>query len=95
MEFGRWGGQPARPRVARGCDVCAGSGFKGRRGIYELFLPDDATRADIVAGAAADLLRAKSRQRGASSLHDEGWRLVRDGVTTPEELVRALGEVEG
>ena len=91
----RWTGLPARPRAARGCEACAGSGYRGRRGIYELFMPDDTARADVVAGAPADQLRARARERGAVPLHEEGWRLVRDGITTPEELVRAIGVVDG
>ena len=91
-ERARWGAMPATPRVARGCAACASSGYRGRRGIYELFTPDEQARAGIVAGASPDELRAGARRHGAASLREEGWRLVRDGATTPEELVRALGE---
>ncbi len=90
----RWGDAPARPRRATGCDQCAGTGYRGRRGIYELFVPDEAARAGIVAGTSADLLRIRAAATGTVSLRDEGWRLVRDGITTPEELTRAIGEVD-
>ena len=91
-EILRWGNLPATPRAARGCELCAGSGYRGRRGIYELFVPDDAVRSAIVAGTSPDLMRARAVSTGTVPLRDEGWRLVRDGVTTPEELVRAIGE---
>ena len=92
QERARWGTEPATPRIATGCAACANSGYRGRRGIYELFTPDEAARADIVAGVSPDILRAGAQRLGCVALRDEGWRLVRDGVTTPEELVRALGE---
>ncbi len=95
LELRQWTERVARPRAARGCDACAGTGYRGRRGMYELYVPDDTARADVVAGAAADLLRARARQCGLVSLYDEGERLVREGITTPEEVLRALGEVQG
>ena len=90
-EVRRWGDTPVRPRKARGCDACAGSGYRGRRGIYELFVPDDALRAAIVAGTSPDVLRTRAAANGTVALREEAWRMVRDGSTTPEELVRAVG----
>ena len=91
-ELRRWGDTPVRPRAARGCELCAGSGYRGRRGIYELFVPDDALRAAIVAGTSPDVMRTRAVANGTVALREEGWRMVRDGITTPEELVRAVGE---
>jgi general secretion pathway protein E len=94
-EQAAWSGAASRPRVARGCDACAGSGYRGRRGIYELFVPDESMRATIVAGTSPDALRTQARNAGTVALREEGWRLVREGVTTPEELARAIGEDDG
>jgi general secretion pathway protein E len=94
-EKARWANLPARPRAAVGCEQCAGTGYRGRRGIYELFVPDESARADIVAGIASDLLRARAIEAGTVPLREEGWRLVREGITTAEELARAIGEVDG
>ena len=91
----RWGNAPASPRAPRGCEACAGSGYRRRRGIYELFVPDEALRSAIVAGTSPDVMRTRAAAIGTVALRDEGWRLVRDGVTTPEELVRAIGEGDG
>ena len=91
-EVNRWGNAPSRPHAARGCEACAGTGYRGRQGIYELFVPDEALRAAIVAGTSPDVMRTRAAAMGTVSLRDEGWRLVRDGITTPEELVRAVGE---
>jgi type II secretory ATPase GspE/PulE/Tfp pilus assembly ATPase PilB-like protein len=90
-ELARWAGASARPREARGCERCANSGYRGRRGIYELFVPDEVLRTAIVTDTAADLRRAHAASPNAVSLRDEGWRLVREGITTPEEVARALG----
>ena len=91
-EVARWGTASATPRMARGCEQCAQSGYRGRRGIYELFTPDDAARAAVVAGLSAADLRRHAAQQGAVPLREEGWLLIRDGLTTPEELVRSIGE---
>ena len=93
-EVQRWGNLAATPRAARGCEVCAQSGYRGRRGIYELFVPDEALRSAIVAGTSPDVMRSHAASNGAVPLSDEGWRLVRDGITTPEELVRTIGETD-
>ncbi len=88
----RWGNAAAVPREARGCERCAQSGYRGRRGIYELFVPDEQMRTRIVDGVSPDVLRTHAQASGTVPLREEGWRLVRDGVTTPEELARATGE---
>ena len=80
------------PRTAVGCEACAGTGYRGRTGVYELVVPDDAMRSAIVAGASPLALRELARARGTVPLRDEGARLVREGRTTPEELLRALGD---
>jgi general secretion pathway protein E len=90
----RWGAGAAAPRAARGCEVCAGTGYRGRRGIYELFVPDDASRALVISGAPVSALRDHAQARGHVPLKEEGWRLVREGITTPEELLRATGEAD-
>jgi general secretion pathway protein E len=90
-----WRSGEARPRTPVGCDACAGTGFRGRRGVFELFVPDDETRSQIVAHASADLLRSRAAALGTVSLNEAGWSLVRDGTTTREELLRSLGESDG
>jgi general secretion pathway protein E len=82
-------------RAAVGCPQCAGSGYRGRRGVYELFTPDEPIRAMIVSNASGDLLREQARARGTVPLRDAGEALVRSGVTTGAEVLRALGEGEG
>ena len=84
-----------RVRHAVGCDVCAHTGFRGRAAIAELLVLSDELRAQIVAGAALEHLRATARTQGVRSLRDDGWRLVSEGATTVAEVVRVVSEDEG
>jgi type II secretory ATPase GspE/PulE/Tfp pilus assembly ATPase PilB-like protein len=74
--------------VARGCADCHGTGFRGRIGIYELLVVDDAIRGALTTHASAGQLREIASGRGMRSLLQDGWRQVVAGVTTPEEVLR-------
>ncbi|MDX2183254.1 MAG: GspE/PulE family protein [Gemmatimonadaceae bacterium] len=87
----RWGDAPATPRRAVGCAACAGSGYKGRRGVFEWLVPGETLRARIVAGDSPDQLRVQAHRDGTVPLVHEAWRLVREGITTPEEVARVIG----
>jgi general secretion pathway protein E len=73
----------------RGCPACRGTGYRGRLGIYELMVIDDALRRAIGEGADASALQALALQRGMRPLHDDGLRRVAAGLTTVEEVLRA------
>jgi general secretion pathway protein E len=75
-----------------GCDACAGTGYRGRTGIYELLVVDEAFRARVVAHAPLDELRSLARASGMVPLVDDGMRLAREGLTTVEEVLRVTGE---
>jgi general secretion pathway protein E len=72
----------------RGCDACKGSGFFGRRPIFELIPVDDPIRELATQAASAVQLRAYVRSQGTGSLREDGCRLVREGQTTPGEVTR-------
>jgi general secretion pathway protein E len=57
-------------------------------------LLDEALRARFVEEASLDALRSEVRSRGIASLRDDGWRLVAEGRTTIEEVVRVVSEDE-
>jgi general secretion pathway protein E len=74
---------------AAGCAACGHTGYQGRGGIYEL-LTVDAEAARLIhddAGEAA--LRTHARRGGARGLREDGLRLLAEGATTVEELLRA------
>jgi len=85
-EPGAWAG--VRLWRGRGCARCHGTGYRGRRGFFELLVADDELRDLVGSGAAPARLREAARSRGGRTLRDDGLRLVREGETTLEELAR-------
>ena len=71
-----------------GCEHCGHSGYKGRTGVYELMVVDDAVQALIHGRAAEADVIAAARAAGLRSMREDGERLVAQGVTSMEELVR-------
>jgi type IV pilus assembly protein PilB len=71
-----------------GCEKCNNLGFRGRGGIFELIIMDDAVRDLISAGASTDALRSHIRSRGVPGLREAGMRALYAGITTIEEVVR-------
>lgn len=74
----------------KGCDACAGTGFRGRLGVYELFVPDE-DLADLIAhGEPANRLRAAARERGMRSILDDALAKARVGLVPLSEILRAV-----
>ncbi|POZ62499.1 type II secretion system ATPase GspE [Chromobacterium alticapitis] len=71
-----------------GCPVCAQSGYKGRYGVYELMLVDDAMQRLIHDRASEQRLRDHAQRHGMRSLRDDGLRWVKAGETSLEEILR-------
>ena len=72
----------------KGCARCNNSGYKGRVGIYELMIMSDELRDAIAAEASGDDLRNIARQQGMTTLRESGLKLIFDGQTTIDEVVR-------
>jgi general secretion pathway protein E/type IV pilus assembly protein PilB len=72
-----------------GCDTCRGSGYKGRNGIFEIFVVDDELRTLINDQAGISALRQRARDLGMRTLREDGIRKVVAGFTTPEEVISA------
>jgi type II secretory ATPase GspE/PulE/Tfp pilus assembly ATPase PilB-like protein len=78
-----------------GCEKCRNTGYKGRMGIFELFLIDDEVRQMINTGLTTVQLRRRARELGMRTLREDGIRKVVAGLTTPEEVIRAtVGDVD-
>ncbi len=73
---------------AAGCDQCRHTGFHGRRAIFELMLMNDDIRELLAGQRSAVAIRKAAREAGLRYLIEDGWRLVREGVTTVEEVLR-------
>ena len=74
---------------AKGCDQCRHIGYKGRMGIFELFVINDEVRFMINDKASTLQLRKKARELGMRTLREDGVRKVLAGVTTAEEVIAA------
>lgn len=74
----------------RGCDKCH-KGYKGRLAIHEVLTVDESIRAAITEGASATQIESMAREQGMRVLLDDGLEKLKDGVTTPEEILRLLG----
>ena len=72
----------------RGCSTCNDTGYKGRKGIFELLTVNDAIRAMINERAPTVVLRQKAVELGMITLREDGLRSIFDGDTTIEEVVK-------
>ncbi len=71
-----------------GCDVCGHSGYKGRRGLYELLNINDPIRELITARAPTVVLKQKAIELGMNTLREDGLRNIYMGTTTIEEVLK-------
>ncbi|MFA7344711.1 MAG: GspE/PulE family protein [Terrimicrobiaceae bacterium] len=72
----------------KGCEACNNTGYKGRKGIYELLKISDPIREMINARTPGVLLRQKAIELGMTTLREDGMRSIYDGLTTIEEVVK-------
>ena len=72
----------------RGCGTCNDTGYKGRRGIFELLVMNDTLRNLINERAPTIVLRQKAIEMGMVTLRDDGLRNIFDGDTSIEEVVK-------
>ena len=70
------------------CPVCNGTGYKGRLGLYEVMKVNDPIRELIMKSSTADVIRSCASDHGVKSLLSYGLDLVKDGLTTIEEVER-------
>ena len=74
--------------IGGGCEHCKHSGYRGRTGIYELLVMDNAIRPLVMDRAPANVIRGMACQQGMQTLREDGWRKVLLGITTVEEVLR-------
>ena len=70
-----------------GCVACHGTGYRGRMGIFEIFLVNDAIRGMIYDNVTAPRLREVARHHGMRTMREDGIRKILAGHTTIEEVV--------
>ena len=72
----------------KGCQLCNGSGFRGRLGIFELFEIDDQTKQMIVERRSAGVIRAAAIEKGMKTMLQDGLAKAFLGETTLDEVLR-------
>jgi len=77
----------ATPMASVGCEKCRGKGFRGRMGIFEIFVVDDEIRQMINRSATTLQIRHRTRELGMRTLREDGIRKVLAGLTTAEEVI--------
>jgi general secretion pathway protein E len=82
-------GIPAETTIYRsvGCRECRNTGFFGRHAIFEWMDSDNEIRQLMLKSASTDQIRDAARRAGMRTLAEDGWRMVRLGVTTVEEVL--------
>src|SRR5215470_6181396 len=89
LEFKAQVGIPTDTVIYRsvGCRECRQTGFLGRHAIFEWMDTDNEIRQLILKNASSDLIGDAARRAGMRTLAEDGWRLVRMGITTVEEVL--------
>ncbi len=72
----------------KGCADCNNTGYKGRKGLYELLKVTDPIRMMINDQAPNVVLRQKAMELGMTTLRDDGIRCIFEGITTIEEVLK-------
>ncbi len=83
-----------RDCLGRGCTECLGTGYRSRTGVFELLVLDGSLRDLVGQRSSSVQLKAAARQRGMIDLKEAGERLVREGVTTRQEVARVIEPIE-
>jgi type IV pilus assembly protein PilB len=85
------GGRPKRAWYAgEGCNLCAGTGYQDRVGVYELLRITPEIKRLVVGWATQDELRRMAVSQGMRTLQDEALTLIENNVTTISEVVRSI-----
>ncbi len=77
-----------------GCKSCANTGYRGRIGIFEILSLSDELRGMLLKGANANELKAQAMREGMVTLLRDGMFKVKEGITTPTEVLQNAYSVE-
>jgi general secretion pathway protein E len=84
-EMGR---APAYFQQGQGCNFCAGTGYRGRTGVFEVLTISESIRRLVMEAAAADEIKAQATAEGMVPMWREGMIKVQQGITTLREVMR-------
>ena len=74
-----------------GCEFCNRIGYRGRTGIFEIMIVDEAIKTLVTKGASAGAIKAEAKRAGMRSLAQDGLEKALAGVTSPEEVLDIVG----
>ncbi|MBR1870815.1 MAG: type II/IV secretion system protein [Kiritimatiellae bacterium] len=78
-----------------GCSVCGQTGYKGRKGIFEIFEVDDTIQRLIFDHAPSTVLRERAREMGMRTLREDGMLKVASGMTSLKQVLQAtMGDAD-
>jgi general secretion pathway protein E/type IV pilus assembly protein PilB len=80
--------------AAVGCEKCTQTGYRGRRGIFELLNMHDAVESLVINRRSANEIKAAAVASGMRTLRDDGWDKIFAGTTTVEEVMLATEDNE-
>ena len=83
----------ARFYKGEGCEECRHTGFKGRMAIFEYLPVDEDIRREIVHRSNTETIKKVANQKGITTLRQDGWRKVKEGITTISEVLRVTLEI--
>jgi type II secretory ATPase GspE/PulE/Tfp pilus assembly ATPase PilB-like protein len=78
----------------RGCDECRFTGYRGRMGIFEILIMNEAMRPLVIERTSSSTLKQAACAKGMRTLREDGWAKVCAGISTVEEVARVTQEDE-
>ncbi|MFC1932527.1 GspE/PulE family protein [Chloroflexota bacterium] len=74
--------------IGAGCSFCANTGYLGRTGIFEVMVMSESIRRMVLSSTSSDEIQTQARKEGTVSLWHDGMIKVKEGITTPYEVIR-------
>jgi len=74
----------------RGCNACSNTGYLGRTAVFEILPISEEIRRMVLTGASAGDINTQAMKEGMASMWRDGMLKVKDGITTPCEVLRNI-----
>jgi len=88
-------GEPLKEyKKGEGCSYCHQTGYLGRTGVFELLVMDNNIRKMFSSGASANEIKSAAIEKGMVSMLKDGLTKVKQGLTTPIEVLRTVYSVD-
>ena len=75
-------------KVGKGCAKCNNTGYKGRFGLFEVYVMEDEGRKLVINKETSGVIQNHARKVGMRTLREDGARKAIAGMTTPKEVLR-------